>query len=237
MDIVKIIQETATWIEKVNKDFETNLYRSPELNTDRHLIYIADYQHSEVMEAVAEKRTLLLNKAKVELIPINELHLYGRIMIFDVLSTVVDGAPESESKFFVDINDTPPVDTWIALGSQFAETGIYQDDSDLFNQSILAWVPASQYFYVNEALLVACVDNFSWPSPQGLGESYKFLEMLFTEPKIEEPNYPININRRIYLIEKFQKELDEESVVESFEHKSYPVSFIDKLLKMFQRGR
>ena len=208
MDIVKIIQETATWIEKVNKDFETNLYRSPELNTDRHFIYIPDDQQPKVVEAVAAKRALLLHEAKVELIPINDLHHYGKIMIFDVSSTVVDGAAESESEFFVDINDTPPVDTWIALGSQFAEMSVYQANDNLFYQSILAWVPASHYFYANAALLVACVDNFSWASPLGLGESYKYLEPLFTEPKIEEPNYPIDINRRIYLMEKLQKELD-----------------------------
>ena len=28
MNIIKVIQETATWIEKVNNDFNTNLFRS-----------------------------------------------------------------------------------------------------------------------------------------------------------------------------------------------------------------
>ena len=29
MDIAKVIQEAATWIEKVNKNYEANLYRTP----------------------------------------------------------------------------------------------------------------------------------------------------------------------------------------------------------------
>ena len=52
----------------------------------------------------------LLTDAGVELIPIENLHLYGRIVFFDINSIVCDGAPAVESNYYVDINDTP-VDT------------------------------------------------------------------------------------------------------------------------------
>jgi hypothetical protein len=208
MDIAKIIQEAATWIEKVNKDYETNLYRTPELRPDRHLIHIPDDEQRGVVEDIVKKRSIILQDLNVELLPIENLHHYGRIMIFDVNSTVCDGAPQDVSHYYIYINDAPPMDTWIGLGSQFIWDDILEPDDELLNQSILAWVPASQYFYANEAILVACVDNFAWPNPQRLYDSYSFLAPLFTRPEFVEPAYPINFERRKRLMEDFEKELD-----------------------------
>ena len=208
MDITKIIQEAATWIEKVNRDYETNLYRTPELRTDRHLIYIPDDQQAHAVDEVVRRRSVMLQEANVELLPLGDLHLYGRIMIFDVNSTVCDGAPQDISNYYIDVKDAPPIDTWIALGRRLTELKIFSTLDDTFNQSILAWVPASQYFYANQAILVACVDNFSWPNPKGLSNSYRFLGPLFTKPEIVETVFEINLDRRINLMDEFEKELD-----------------------------
>jgi len=194
MNLGRIIQEATTWIEKINNNYENNLYRSPELFPEKQFIYIPREEQTLAINNVIEKRSNILKEAGIELIPIEELHNYGRVMIFDVNSTVCDGAPEDISNYYVDVNDTPPVDTWIALGSQLTEIGIFKDYEPELNQSILAWVPASQYYYANQALLVACVDNFSWPNPENLTNANSDLRHVFTPPdKLEEPTYPINL--------------------------------------------
>lgn len=211
MDIAKIIQETATWIEKVNKDYETNLYRTPELWPKKHIIYIPEVRQVQVLKEVVTKRSKLLKESQSELLPVENLHNYGRLMIFDINSTVCDGAPQDISNYYVDVNDTPPVDTWIAFGSQLTGSKVYKTDDELFKQSILAWVPASQYFYANEAILVACVDNFAWPKPDGVDDTFGILRPLFTEPTFEEPELPINFERRIKLMQEFEEQLDKKS--------------------------
>jgi hypothetical protein len=207
MDIIKIIQETATWIESVNKDYETNLYRTAELLPDRHLIYGGNEQQ---ITKVVERRSELLKATGVSLIAVEDLQLYGRIMIFDVDSTVVDGASEGESSLYVDLYDTPPVDTWIALGSRLTNIGMVANEDEYFNQSLLAWVPASQYFYANEASLVSLVDNIVWPDPTQLTPAFEFLNLIFSSPEnIVKPKDTINLQQRIVLMKRYTEKLDE----------------------------
>lgn len=191
MDIIKVIQEAATWIEKVNNDFNTNLFRTEELSPHYYYYQIRDAEKPDVINKIVSTRSALLNESGVDLIPISELHHYGRIMIFDPDSTVTDGAPEAESACYIDIGDTPPWDTWLALGAQLNRMCFYNSGYDINPGFLIAWVPKSHYFYANGAVEVACVDNFAWASNEFITNEYDSVKELFCKPAIIKPDFPL----------------------------------------------
>ncbi|WP_184550567.1 hypothetical protein [Mucilaginibacter sp. FT3.2] len=191
MDIIKVIQETATWIEKVNNDFNTNLFRTEELSPGCYYYEIPESGKLSVINRIVSTRSALLVEAGVELIPISELHHYGRIMIFDPDSTTCDGAPEAESACFIDIGDAPPWDTWLALGGQLNSIKFYKPGHDINDTYLIAWVPKSHYFYANGAVEVACLDNFEWASNELITNEYDLIKELFSKPVIIEPDSPL----------------------------------------------
>jgi hypothetical protein len=188
MDIIKVIQETATWIEKVNNNFNTNLFRSEELSPHYYYYEIPESGKLSAIDRIISTRSALLSESGINLIPVSELHHYGRIMVFDPDSTVVDGAPEAESACYVDIGDTPPWDTWLALGEQLTQINFYKPGHDINAAFLIAWVPESHYFYANGALEVACMDNFAWPSNEFISNNYDSIKELFCKPEIVVPN-------------------------------------------------
>jgi hypothetical protein len=212
MDIIKVIQETATWIEKVNNNFNTNLFRSEELSPHYFYPENSDSEKSAVIDKIISTRSTLLAESGVELIPVSELHHYGRIMIFDPDSTVVDGAPEAESAGYVDGGDAPPWDTWMALGWQLSMIQFYDYGHDIGPGFLIAWVPESHYFYANGALEVACMDNFAWPSNEFIRSRYDSIKELFSKPVIKEPDsepfYPDKTSRILNVV---QEELERNS--------------------------
>ena len=186
MNIIKIIQETATWIAKVNNDFNTNLFRSAELSPRYYYYEIPDTEKLSVIDRIISTRSALLDESGIDLISVSELHHYGRIMVFDPDSTVVDGAPEAGSACYVDIGDTPPWDTWLAIGGQLNHIHFYKPGHDINATFLIAWVPKSHYFYANCAMEVACMDNFAWPSNEFMSSRYDSIKELFSKPGITE---------------------------------------------------
>ena len=208
MDIFQTIQETATWLEKVNNEFEDNLFRTRELSPKHYYCEIPDEKKSSLVQQIASKKSILLKNANVILIPLEQLDNYGRIMFFDANSTVLDGAPEVESAYYVDIADTPPWDTWIATGQQLNELNIFQTGHELKRDLLIAWVPKSQYFYANEAIEVACLDNFEWGTNNHIRDEYSAIKKLFSVPNfIEQPSAIINHYKRSAILENVQSEL------------------------------
>lgn len=188
MDIIKVIQETATWIEKVNNDYEFNLYRTPELSLTQRYCEIPDSRKADVVNNIVSKRSDLLKNTNVPLIPVEDLHQYGRIMIFDIDDTVVDGAPESVSAGYIDIEDAPPYDTWIATGGMLNEIGFYIEDNTIKDVVVVAWIPKDQYFYADLGVQVACVDNLWWAASDNINSDFEVLKPLFEKPaEIIEP--------------------------------------------------
>lgn len=210
MDIVRIIQEAATWIEKVNPDYEVNLYRSEELKPDRHF-YNADATNMPALvDNLVLRRSALLQKMGIELIPVNELHLLGRIALFDAYESFWDGAPEVESDSYVDLYDTPPHDTWIGVGGQLNDIGFYDTWRFLAEKVLLAWVPQSKYYCVQGAIDVACLDNFEWGTNVNINQEYKILANIFAKPQDiikSKPDANILISRQRRL-DAYTKELD-----------------------------
>lgn len=146
MDIIRIIQETATWIEKVNPDIETNLSRTADLSPGRYYYEIPNADKDAVVADLVARRSAMLKTANVDLIPVDKLADYGRIMFFEADETVVDGAPEDASAYFIDLGDTPPWDTWIATERQLFNIDFWVQKLHLTDKMLVAWVPQSQYF-------------------------------------------------------------------------------------------
>ena len=211
MDIIRVIQEAATWIEKVNPDFEVNLYRTKELSPKHHYYQIPDGKKALVVSDLINKRSDLIRAAEIELIPVVELVNYGRVMFFDANDTVVDGAPELASACYVDIGDAPPWDTWLAIGSQLNAMD-FCDGQPLTSNLLIAWVPQSQYFYANEAIEVACIDNFEWPNNEFVNARFCAVKGLFHKPEsITEPTEIVNWETRNVKQQEIMAELEENS--------------------------
>jgi hypothetical protein len=219
MHLIQTIQETATWIERVNCDFEVNLFRSPELSPEHYFCEIPDSEKPAVVNGIVGKRAELLKQAGVDLIPVEELVNYGRIMFFDADSTLLDGAPEDVSAYYVDSADTPPWDTWIALGEQLNAISLYKNK--LSYNLLVAWVPKSHYYYANEAVYVACIDNFEWPESELVNQSYAIIKELFTEPaSIVEPDSSINYTHRKATLDRVMAQHEKNSAVYSAQFRS-----------------
>ena len=212
MNLIKVIQEAATWIEKVNKDYESNLYRSQGFLPQTHFVNIPEDKQAQVIDAVVTKRSFSIKDRGVSLIPVEELVSYGRIMFFDVNSTLWEGVSQAESMYYVDIYDTPPVDTWIAYGSQLVDLKMFKEYDPYLKQSIVAWVPKAQYFYAHQAMLVSSTDVFAWPNPDHLTDTYTSLKPIFRAPdRYQESTDKINLTRRKVLMDAFENELDKNS--------------------------
>lgn len=211
MDIIRIIQKAATWIEKVNPDFEANLYRTIELSPKHHYYQIPDTKKAVVISDLINKRSDLIRAAQVELIPVHELVNYGRVMFFNANDTVVDGAPELASGYYVDIGDAPSLDTWLAIGSQLNAIDFY-NEQPLVSDLLIAWVPKSQYFYAQQAIEVACLDNFEWPNNEFISARYGAVKGLFQKPEsITEPIESIDWETRKVKLQEIMTDLEKNS--------------------------
>lgn len=212
MDIIRLIQETATWIEKVNPDFEKNLFRTPELSPKYYYYDIPLSEQPAVINKVNSYRTELLESAGIELIPVEDLVKYGRIMYFNVNETVVDAFPQSESFCYVDLGDAPPCDTWLATSSQLNALNFFTDGYQLTSDFLITWVPASHYFYANECVEVACVDNFEWPNNEYISQAYAGVKSLFAKPdEITIPETKPDLETRMRKMEMIMQEAEENS--------------------------
>lgn len=223
MDIIRIIQETATWIEKVNPDMETNLYRTAELSPGKYYYQIPGEDKDQVVENLTAKRSAMLRAAHVDLIPVERLVDYGRIMFFEANETVVDGAPEDASAYFIDIGDAPPWDAWIATERQLFNIDFWAYDLKLTDKMLVAWIPKLQYFYAQQAVEVACIDNFEWPQKDCVADKFCKVKYLFTKPPmITEPALKINFSVRQRLLYEIMHEAESYSkmyyndIVESY---------------------
>ncbi len=197
MDIIRIIQETATWIEKVNPDIETNLYRTAGLSPKMYYYQIPDEEKDQVVTDLVASRSAVLKALKLDLIPVDELVGYGRIMFFEANETLIDGAPQEASFCFIDQSDAPPWDTWIATERQLFNIDFWAYDLKLTNKMLIAWVPKSQYFYAQEAVEVAMLDNFIWPKSDCVAGQFSDVRNVFSKPPTtDEPCNTIDILAR-----------------------------------------
>jgi hypothetical protein len=152
------IREVATWILKVNPQFESNYFRSEQLRPITKIkvarkIPIASLQ---AIRRVVAKRQKVLSASNITLLSLEEVLSCGKLIYTCPADSTLDGGAEFYSQGLVDIWEIPAWDTWVSLGDlEFREFEAYKD-------CIISWIPESVYnlFYSGKA--VGLEDNLDW---------------------------------------------------------------------------
>jgi hypothetical protein len=172
------ILEVATWILKVNPQFEHNYFRSEEINSlcgnnalikNKYPLVSAD----GVVET-AKRRALLLQERGIPLVSLEEAAIYGNLVYTLPEESHLDGGAEFYSQGLVDIWEVPAWDTWIALGNhEFKEFNLYPS-------AVISWIPrtVNDLFFSGRA--VSIIENLGWLE---LNTNNEFLSSLTGEPE------------------------------------------------------
>lgn len=160
----QVISEASIWCS-LEQSLKSNL-RSAELDPsailsipwdeDIHVFVRNKYQsYQRAVEELCHERSTLLKAQRLTPEGSN-LDSGARLLIYQPLETVDDGAAEASSKGFFDFSDAPPWDTWL-----------------LYSQgTILSLVPES-FVHIAEAGIDANpVDCIHWPSPRELSNLF-----------------------------------------------------------------
>jgi hypothetical protein len=156
----RIISEASIWCS-LKESSECNL-RSAALDPstilsipwdeDTHAYVRKKYEsYQRAVEELSRKRSELLNGQK----PTPEFSTPdsgARLLIYQPLETVDDGAAEASSKGFFDVSDAPPWDTWLFYS----------------NGTILSLVPGSFVGAAQAGIDANPVDCIHWPGPREL---------------------------------------------------------------------
>jgi hypothetical protein len=150
--------EAATWYS--SRQFSGNPFRSPELNPFA-ILDIPSYSHSSEVKGWIEKkrnrygqaiswinetRSTLLKREGVEISDAIDILSDTKLLLYEPLETVSDGAAEAASRGFYDMEDTPPWDTWF----------LYED------HSIFCCVPDSAVARAQAGIDANPVDCIHW---------------------------------------------------------------------------
>jgi hypothetical protein len=157
--VIQAISEAVTWCSY--RQHPSNRFRSPELDP-LAILSIPSFSHdSESIEAWIEKKRdsyrraiPWINQTRSELLRTAGITATGavnhftqsRLLLYEPLETVSDGAAEAASIGFYDIEDAPPWDTWF----------LYQ------NNAIFCCVPESAISAAQAGIDANPVDCIHW---------------------------------------------------------------------------
>jgi hypothetical protein len=172
------ILEVATWILKVNPQFERNYFRSEEINSlwgnnalikNRYPLVSAD----GVVET-ARRRELLLQERGIPLVSLEEAATYGNLVYTLPEESHLDGGAEFYSQGLVDIWEVPAWDTWVGFGNhEFKEF-------DLYPSAVVSWIPRTVNDLFFSGREVSIIENLGWLD---LNTDNQFLSSLTGEPE------------------------------------------------------
>ena len=158
---LQALSETVAWCS--SKSLQSDQLRSRELDPSALLrVPSLDEVGVEVLlqrmresvqravYAINERRSALVRDTGMEVAdPALARRSKGKLLLYEALETVTDGAAASSSRGFFDINDAPPWDTWF----------LYSDGT------IFSWVPESLVQRAQagiDANPVDCIHWFDW---------------------------------------------------------------------------
>jgi hypothetical protein len=123
--VLQAISEAVTWCSY--RELSGKPSRCPELDPSA-ILNIPDFSHSsESLEKwierkrdcysratswINETRSELLKAASIETLEVDDALSKSKLLIYEPLETVDDGAAEAASMGFYDLQDAPPWDTW-----------------------------------------------------------------------------------------------------------------------------
>jgi hypothetical protein len=172
------ILEVATWILKVNPEFEHNYFRSEEINS----IWGSNAQIKNKYPLVsddgvienARRRALLLREKGIPLVSLEEAAIYGNLVYTLPEESHLDGGAEFYSQGLVDIWEVPAWDTWVAFGNhEFKEF-------DLYPNAVISWIPKAVNDLFFSGREVSIIENLGWLE---LSTSSQFLASLTRKPE------------------------------------------------------
>ena len=102
--------------------------------------------YRQAVESIQRKRSELLREAKAQPLEAAETQSLGRLLLYEAMETVSDGAAEASSLGFFDMEDAPPWDTWF-----------WHKDGTIF-----CWVPDSLVTNAQAGIDANAVDCIRW---------------------------------------------------------------------------
>ncbi|MBB5056508.1 hypothetical protein HDF16_001193 [Granulicella aggregans] len=156
-EALQSLSEAAAWC--LNRSLPQNNFRSSELDPSAFLkvpsfdelgigLWLERERESYqlAVDAINVNRSTLVRDTNIELADPALLGSKGRLLLYEPLETVTDGASEASSRGFFDIEDAPPWDTWFLYSSG----------------SIVCWVPEAMVEIAQEGIDANPVDCIHW---------------------------------------------------------------------------
>ena len=128
--------------------FGRPLLRSPELRPQKDLDGAEDEkQRAGIVEQVIETRASCLRSSGVLIAEAEEVELAGgRLLLYFPLENLADGAAEVASAGVLDLNNTPPWDTWVGFSQE----------------TLVSWIPAWLVPLVQDGVAVNPEECIRW---------------------------------------------------------------------------
>ena len=165
VEVLRALGETAAWFKHPQlraEDLRSSILdpRSilavptlNELGID-NFVRVKRDSYRQASESIKQKRSELLRDATTESTDPTEAQALGRLLLYEAMETVSDGAAEASSHGFFDTEDAPPWDTWFW----------YKDST------ILCWVPDSLVSDAQAGIDANPVDCIRWASWSALSK-------------------------------------------------------------------
>jgi hypothetical protein len=155
--VLRALCETVAWC--LSSSVQSDQLRSRELDPSDFLrvppfeelgidVWVEKKRESyeRATQAICELRSSLIRDARIEMTNLAMAQTKGRLLLYEPLETVEDGAASAGSRGFFDIEDAPPWDTWV----------VYSEDS------IFCWVPGSLAQSAQAGIDANPVDCIHW---------------------------------------------------------------------------
>jgi hypothetical protein len=88
----------------------------------------------------------------------------GKLLCYDLETNLFDGAAEVASKYFLDVDNVPPWDTWICYIPERAQlVSIHKSTPwNTWNSYLIAWIPTKFVRLVNFGVRVNAEECIAW---------------------------------------------------------------------------
>jgi hypothetical protein len=155
--VSQALSETAVWCSR--GILRSNELRSRELDPSVSLkvppfdtldieawLMFKPKSYQRAMDAIVQRRSILLRDENTAIMDVALAQSKGRLLLYEPMETVADGAAAVSSSGFFDVEDAPPWDTWF----------LYSEGT------IFSWVPDSMVQYAQDGIDANPVDCIHW---------------------------------------------------------------------------
>ncbi len=159
VEVSQALGETAAWFKRYRLQADdlrsamldpSAILTVPSLNELGIEVFVKAKRDSyrQALESVRQKRSEILRDASTGPVDTTEAQALGRLLLYETMESVSDGAAEASSHGFFDIKDAPPWDTWF-----------WHKDGTIF-----CWVPDSLVSNAQAGIDANPVDCIHWAS-------------------------------------------------------------------------